>query len=68
MENIIDRRYYLRRKKLPNCVQFFSTKIGGEYKPFEGCLSKVEVNGIPVDLTNDVIKKGAVMGGCAEAE
>lgn len=47
---------------------FFSTKIGGEYKPFEGCLSKVEVNGIPVDLTNDVIKKGAVMGGCAEAE
>ena len=37
------------------------------YVPFEGCISKVEVNGDPVDFRNDVIKKGAAMSGCPEA-
>ena len=47
-------------------VSYYFIK-GGEYEPFEGCLSKVEVNGNPVDLANDVIKDGAVMSGCPEA-
>ncbi|XP_066932932.1 laminin subunit alpha-4-like [Clytia hemisphaerica] len=37
-----------------------------DYKPFEGCISKVEINGDPVDFTSDVIKDGAVMAGCPE--
>ena len=58
-------------KKLKKFYYFlfaFFTTTGGEYKPFEGCLRNVEVNSKAVDLANDVIKGGAVMGGCAKAE
>ena len=40
---------------------------GVKYRPFEGCINNIEINGEHVDLVNDVIRKGAVMSGCPKA-
>jgi len=53
---------------LPDNLRSNWSKISDskEYKPFEGCISKVEINDKAVDFTSDVIKNGAVMTGCPE--